>query len=159
MKTAVFASGCFWGTQYFFSKATGVIRTQVGYSGGKTKNPTYEEVSKGDTGHVEAVEIIYDENKTNFEKLSKLFFETHDPTQVGGQGPDIGSQYQSVVFVSNKTEEKIAKRLVRELEEKGLKIATKIEYLKNFYKAEDYHQNYYQKNFQSPYCHRYKKLF
>ncbi|OQA53178.1 MAG: Peptide methionine sulfoxide reductase MsrA 2 [candidate division WS2 bacterium ADurb.Bin280] len=157
--TAIFASGCFWGTQYYLSKAVGVVKTQVGYTGGELESPTYEQVCSGKTGHVEAVKVEYDPDKTNYENLSKLFFETHDFSQKGGQGPDIGSQYESVIFYANNQEKKIAQVLINELENRGMKVATKIAPRKEFYVAEEYHQDYYLKNQQTPYCHRYRKLF
>lgn len=159
IKKAIFASGCFWGTQYYLSKAKGVISTTVGYTGGKTENPTYKEVSRGDTGHVEAVLVEYDHDLTNYETLAKLFFETHDPTQVGGQGPDLGSQYQSKIFYSDEEEQQIAENLIQILVNKGVKAATKVEKASGFYPAEDYHQDYYSKTGGSPYCHIYRKLF
>ncbi|MEI8143611.1 MAG: peptide-methionine (S)-S-oxide reductase MsrA [Candidatus Berkelbacteria bacterium] len=159
IKSAVFASGCFWGTQHYFGKTEGVIATTVGYIGGNLANPTYEQVSTGTTDHVEAVKVEYDSTKTNYEKLAKMFFETHDPTQVGGQGPDIGSQYQSKIFYGDEDEHKIATSLIQILEDQGLEIATKVEPLSTFYPAEEYHQDYYSKNGQSPYCHIYRKLF
>ena len=159
IKFAVFASGCFWGTQYYLGKTEGVIATTVGYIGGKIANTSYEQVSTGTTGHVEAVKVEYDSTKTSYEKLAKMFFETHDPTQIGGQGPDIGSQYQSKIFYADEVEQMIAVELIQILENQGLKIATKVEPLSTFYPAEEYHQDYYSKNGQSPYCHIYRKLF
>jgi peptide methionine sulfoxide reductase msrA/msrB len=158
-RKAVFASGCFWGTQYYLGRIDGVIGTTVGYCGGEVENPTYEEVCAGNTGHLEAVEVKYDPNEVSYEKLTKMFFETHDPTQVGGQGPDIGSQYQSVIFYGNEGEKEIAQKLIDILNNKGMKIATELKPASKFWPAEDYHQNYYAKNGQSPYCHIYKKLF
>ena len=158
-KTAVFASGCFWGTQYYLDKVDGVIETTVGYVGGEKSNPTYEEVSSGETGHVEAVKVEYDPDKISYRDLTKMFFETHDPTQMGGQGPDIGSQYQSKIFYVDEDEKRIAEELIGILEEKGMRIATQVEPATDFYQAESYHQDYYAKNGQSPYCHIYHKLF
>lgn len=156
---AIFASGCFWGTQYYFDKAPGVIKTVVGYTGGDVKSPTYDQVSRGDTGHVEAVEVTYDPAITTYQELTKLFFETHDPTQRNGQGPDIGEQYKSVIFYSDKAEEKIARKLIALLEEKGMDIATTTKKRTTFYPAEEYHQGYYERIGGSPYCHVYRKLF
>lgn len=158
-KKAIFASGCFWGTQYYFNKATGVISTRVGYTGGQLPNPTYEQVCTGKTGHVEAVEVTYDPVKISYENLAKLFFETHNPTQVGGQGPDIGSQYASKIFYTDQTEKDIALKLIKALEDKGMKITTKVEPASVFYPAEAYHQNYYDIQGGTPYCHTYRRLF
>jgi peptide-methionine (S)-S-oxide reductase/peptide methionine sulfoxide reductase msrA/msrB len=141
------------------SKLQGVVSTTVGYTGGTVENPTYEDVCRGDTGHVEAVEVEYDPEKIGYEELAKMFFETHDPTQKDGQGPDIGSQYQSKIFYSNEEEKEIAEKLVQILRDKGMDIATKIEKLRTFYPAEDYHQDYYKKNGGIPYCHTYRQLF
>lgn len=158
-KKAIFASGCFWGTEYYLGKAKGVIKASSGYTGGSVGNPTYEQVCGGKTGHVEAVEVEYDPNITSYETLAQLFFETHDPTQRNGQGPDIGPQYQSKIFYGNNEEKKIAEKLVGTLNNKGMEIATKIDKAGVFYPAELYHQNYYNKTGGSPYCHVYRKLF
>lgn len=159
MKKAIFASGCFWGTEYYLRKLPGVIQTQVGFTGGKTDAPTYEQVSTGGTGHVEAVEVVYDPKKIGYESLAKYFFETHDPTQKDGQGPDIGPQYRSIIFYGDEEEKEIAKKLVNILKDKGLVVATRVVPAKKFWRAEDYHQEYYQKTGGSPYCHTYQKLF
>lgn len=158
-KVAIFASGCFWGTQHYLGKAPGVIKSTVGYTGGQVKNPTYEQVCCSTTGHVEAVRVEYDPKKTSYEKLAKLFFETHDPTQKGGQGPDIGEQYRSIIFYADEEEKEIATQLIDYLEDRGMEIATKIEKTGPFYPAEEHHQNYYAKTGGSPYCHVYRKLF
>jgi len=159
LKKAYFAGGCFWGVEYHFEKLDGVVNVDSGYMGGEKKNSSYRDVSRGDSGHVEVVEISYDPNKISYESLAKLFFEIHDPTQVNGQGPDIGSQYLSVIFVSNADERKTVNKLKDILRLQGLKIATKIENLKFFYKAEKYHQDYYERKGSQPYCHTYVKRF
>jgi peptide methionine sulfoxide reductase msrA/msrB len=156
---AYFASGCFWGTQYYFMKAKGIISTTVGYMGGHTKNPTYREVCTGETGHVETTKVVYDNTKTTYEELMKLYYETHDFTQVGGQGPDIGDQYRSVVFYTSPEQKSIAEKYIAILTAKGYKVATILKPAAEFWKAEDYHQEYYAKNHGTPYCHIYKKLF
>jgi peptide methionine sulfoxide reductase msrA/msrB len=156
---AVFASGCFWGTEYHFKQAPGVISTAVGYTGGHVDNPTYKQVCTDKTGHAEAVEVEYDPSKTTYEKLAKLFFETHDFTQLNRQGPDIGTQYRSVIFYANDKQKQIAERLVQQLEEKGYDVKTSIEPAGKFWPAENYHQDYYGKTGKSPYCHIYKKIF
>jgi len=156
---AIFASGCFWGTEYYFAKANGVISTTVGYSGGHVKNPTYEQVCSGKTGHYEVVEVIFDPEKTNYEELTRLFFETHDFTQVNGQGPDIGEQYLSVIFYLDNDQKQIAEMLVKQLSEKNYKVATRILKATDFYPAENYHQDYYQRKGGTPYCHFKRKVF
>jgi peptide methionine sulfoxide reductase msrA/msrB len=158
-RQAIFASGCFWGTQYHFSKAPGVVLATAGYSGGKVPNPTYEQVCTGETGHLESVEVLYDPEKTDFEKLAKLFFETHDPTQTNGQGPDIGNQYLSAIFYHNKKEKALAEQLMEYLSSSGLKPATKLLPAGIFWPAEEYHQDYYEKKGGTPYCHVYTKRF
>jgi len=159
IEVAYFASGCFWGTEYHFMKAPGVSATTVGYMGGHTTNPTYKEVCTGTTGHVETTEVIFDSNKTSYENLVKLFFETHDFTQVGGQGPDIGDQYRSVIFYTSPEQKAVAEKYLKILTQKGYKVATKLQPADEFWKAEDYHQEYYDKKNGTPYCHIYKKIF
>jgi peptide methionine sulfoxide reductase msrA/msrB len=156
---AIFASGCFWGTEYFFQKAKGVIATEAGFIGGHTERPTYKQVCSGTTGHAEAVEVVFDPRKTSYEELAKLFFETHDPTQVNRQGPDIGEQYRSEVFYLNDEQRQIAERLVETLKKKGLNVATRVTKAGTFWPAEEYHQEYYERGGGSPYCHRYVKRF
>lgn len=159
IEKAYFASGCFWGTEYHFMKANGVIETTVGYMGGRTKNPTYKEVCTGETGHAETTEVVFDATKTSYEDMVKLFFETHDFTQVGGQGPDIGDQYRSVIFYVTEDQKRIAEKYIGILTDKGYKVATILESAPEFWKAEDYHQEYYDKKNGSPYCHIYRKIF
>jgi peptide methionine sulfoxide reductase msrA/msrB len=156
---AIFASGCFWGTEYYMQKAPGVISTQVGYIGGHVENPTYKQVCTGTTGHYEAIEILYDPSKISYEALAILFFETHDPTQANGQGPDIGPQYRSAIFYENEDQKVIAEKLIATLEDKGYRIATTLLPLTTFYVAEDYHQDYYDNKGGTPYCHKYTKRF
>ncbi|MFC1490654.1 bifunctional methionine sulfoxide reductase B/A protein [Candidatus Latescibacterota bacterium] len=152
-ETAYFAGGCFWGMEHFFNGADGVISTRVGYMGGKTEQPSYKEVSRGTTGHAEAMEVVYDPSKTDFETLAKLFFNIHDPTQVNRQGPDIGNQYRSALFFADDAQKKTAEALVGRLEKKGYNVATEIKSADTFWEAENYHQDYYAKNGQIPYCH------
>ncbi len=159
MERAIFASGCFWGTEYYFQKAQGVISTTVGYVGGRVSNPSYREVCSGTTGHAEATEVFYDPEKTDFETLARLFFETHDPTHLNRQGPDIGTQYRSGVFYFNEEQKEITEKLISLLEGKGMKIATEVTKATEFYTAENYHQDYYKNNGSSPYCHFFTKRF
>jgi len=118
-QTAVFASGCFWGTEYYMKRATGVKSTRVGYTGGTVEAPTYQQVCNENTGHAEAVEVTFDPAEISYEELARLFFETHDPTQVDRQGPDIGSQYRSELFYQNARQKEIAESLIRQLRMKG----------------------------------------
>lgn len=156
---AIFAGGCFWGVEYYFQKAKGVFSTDVGYIGGYKDNPTYKEVCSGTTGHVEAIEVTFDATKTTYEDLAKLFFEIHDFTQTNGQGPDIGEQYLSEIFYLDENQKQIAEKLIKILTDKGYKVATKLRPATTFWKAEDYHQEYYQKNGHEPYCHGWRKIF
>lgn len=157
--TAVFASGCFWGTEYFLQQMSGVIDTKPGYIGGDVENPTYKEVCTGTTGHAEAVQVIFNPDSVTYEELAKIYFETHDPTQVDRQGPDIGSQYRSEIFYFDEEQKKIAKDLIEQLKNKGLNVATKLTKATTFWIAEEYHQDYYIKTGKQPYCHRYIKRF
>jgi len=159
IKKAYFASGCFWGTEYYFMKANGVKYTAVGFMGGHVDHPTYEQVCQKNTGHLETTEVEYDSSKTSYEDLVKLFFETHDFTQTNGQGPDIGPQYLSCIFYSNDSEKEIAEKYIKILEGKGYVVATMLKPLSTFWKAEDYHQQYYEHKGTKPYCHVYKKVF
>jgi peptide methionine sulfoxide reductase msrA/msrB len=156
---AIFAGGCFWGVEYYFQKAKGVISTQVGYIGGHKDNPTYKEVCSGTTGHVEAMEVTFDPSQTTYEDLTKLFFEIHDFTQTNGQGPDIGEQYLSEIFYLDDKQKETAEKLIKILKDKGFKVATVLRKATTFWKAEDYHQEYYQKNGHEPYCHGWRKVF
>jgi len=157
--TAIFASGCFWGTEYFFEKAPGVISTQVGYIGGHKDNPTYKEVCAHTTGHAEAVMVVFDPTQTSYETLCKLFFETHDPSQVNRQGPDIGDQYRTEVFYLSDEQKAITEKLIALLEADGIKVATKVTKATKFWEGEDYHEHYYSGNGGTPYCHGYTKRF
>lgn len=158
-ETAIFAGGCFWGVEHLMRSQPGVISIEVGYIGGHTQNPTYKEVCSDTTGHAEAVKIIFDPTKISYEKLARLFFEIHDPTQVDRQGPDIGDQYRSEVFYTTPQQKLITEKLIGELKAKGYRIVTKVTPATTFWKAEDYHQDYYGKTGKTPYCHRYVKRF
>ena len=158
-KTAIFAGGCFWGVEYYMQQADGVISVTSGYIGGQLENPTYAQVCRGDTGHAEAVEVLYDPLRTNYETLARLFFEIHDPEDVDRQGPDIGKQYRSAIFVANDEQKVTATKLIDLLKAKGLKVATSVEPATKFWPAEEYHQDYYFRNRKLPYCHRRVKRF
>lgn len=156
---AIFASGCFWGTEYYFEKVKGVISTSVGYTGGHTDNATYPEVCTGTTGHAEAVEVTFDPSLTSYEELAKLFFETHNPGYLNRQGPDFGTQYRSAVFYMDDEQKEIIEKLIEILRQKGHKVVTQVAKADTFWKAEDKHQQYYTKGGGSPYCHSYTKKF
>lgn len=158
-KFAYFAAGCFWGVEYLMQKKSGVISAVSGYMGGKTKDPTYEEVCYDDTGHLEVVKVEYNPKKISYEDLVKYFFEIHDPTQRNGQGPDIGDQYLSAVFVSEESEKKTCEKIIEELKAREYDIATTLKKMAPFYEAEEYHQNYYKKHGKEPYCHFYTPRF
>ena len=157
--TAIVAGGCFWGVEYFYKKENGVISTEVGYTGGFADKPSYQDVCKNFTGHAEAVKIIFDCNTTDYEKILKLFFEIHDFNQYNRQGPDIGEQYRSEIFYKTVKQKRIAEKLIQILKDKGLNVVTKLTYADKFWKAEEYHQDYYEKKGNIPYCHFYKKIF
>lgn len=147
-KKATFGAGCFWGVEEAFRKVDGVIHTTVGYSGGKTDRPSYEQVCSGDTGHAEVCEVEYDPAKVKFEDLLTVFWEIHDPTQVNRQGPDVGTQYRTVVFYHDDEQKKTVEQSKAQLEASGKfdrPVATAIEPVAEFYSAEDYHQKYLQR--------------
>lgn len=156
---AIFAAGCFWGVEYHFQRAKGVISVKSGYTGGHVINPSYEQVCSGSTGHAEAVEVLYDPSETTYENLTKLFFEIHDFTQVNRQGPDIGEQYRSEIYYLDDEQKEVAERLIVRLKDMGHNVATKLTKAGEFYEAEEYHQNYYNKTGKNPYCHIYRKIF
>ncbi|MEI6456450.1 MAG: bifunctional methionine sulfoxide reductase B/A protein [bacterium] len=157
--TAIFAGGCFWGVEYYMRKSKGVISTEVGYTGGAKKNPTYEEVCSGTTGHYEAIQVVFDPDKTSFEEVTKLFFEIHDPTQLNHQGPDMGEQYRSAVFYRTEEQKEITLKLIEMLKKKGFNVVTEVRPAATFWKAENYHQDYYDHKGSTPYCHGYVKRF
>ncbi|EKD69928.1 MAG: hypothetical protein ACD_46C00695G0003 [uncultured bacterium] len=156
---AIFAAGCFWGVEYYFKQLSGVLKTEVGYCGGHTAHPDYHAVCQGDTGHYEAIRVLYDPQKINYEQLSKYFFEIHDPTQTNGQGPDLGQQYLSVIFYYDEQQKQTAIKLIEILTKKNYSIATKLLPVSPFWRAEEYHQDYYEKTGKQPYCHHYEKKF
>ena len=156
---AIFAGGCFWGVEHLLQQSPGVLATTVGYIGGGVEQPTYEQVCSKTTGHAEAVEVIFDPARTDFEILTKLFLEIHDPTQVDRQGPDVGEQYRSAIFFVDDEQKDIAQKLLEVLRKKGMKIATEIVPAGKFWPAEAYHQDYYLKKKTQPYCHAWTKRF
>lgn len=156
---AVFAGGCFWGVEYYLQQEPGVLGTTVGFIGGQKNDPTYKEVCAKDTGHVEAVQVLFDPSVTSYEALARVFFEIHDPTQVGRQGPDVGAQYSSVIFYKDSEQKAVIEKLIKLLEDKGYDVVTKLVEGGKFWDAENYHQDYYQNNGKEPYCHARQSRF
>ena len=159
LQTAYFAGGCFWGVEHLLQQQPGVVSAVSGYMGGTTQHPTYQEVCSHTTGHLEVVQVTYRSDQVNFETLARFFFEIHDPTQVDAQGPDAGEQYASAIFYETDEERQSAEHLINVLEEKGYQVATRLLPVSTFWEAEEYHQDYYEKNGKKPYCHRYEKKF
>lgn len=153
LEKAYFAGGCFWGVEYQLGLLEGVREVRSGYMGGTTENPTYQEVSSGTTGHAETAEVYYDPAVISFREVTKRFFEIHDPTEVGRQGPDIGSQYRSAVFYVSEEQKRTTEELVGILRNRGYDVQTEIAPAGTFYPAEEYHQDYYEKSGGTPYCH------
>jgi peptide methionine sulfoxide reductase msrA/msrB len=155
----ILAAGCFWGVEYHFSKLNGVLKTEVGYTGGFVDDPLYELVCNSNTSHVEAVRIIYDPKIIDYRHIIQFFFEIHDFQQEDGQGGDIGYQYLSNIFYYSEVQKKLASDIIHQLQDMGYKVATQLKPVTTFWKAEDYHQKYYNKNGQLPYCHSWKQIF
>ena len=156
MDTATFGAGCFWCVEAQFQLLDGVISVTSGFSGGTVKNPTYKEVCTGTTGHAEVTNIVYDPSKITFDELLAAFWKTHDPTQLNRQGEDVGTQYRSVIYYHNEQQKALAEKYKKELNESGAwdkPVVTEISPFTIFYKAEDYHQNYFNQNGTQPYCH------
>jgi peptide-methionine (S)-S-oxide reductase len=152
---ATFGSGCFWCTEAIFQKVNGVKKVISGYSGGHVENPSYREVCEKTTGHAEVVRIEFDDEVVSYEELLEIFWNTHDPTTPDQQGNDVGPQYRSVVFYHNEEQHQKAEAYKKQLDESGIfarPIVTEISSLKNFYEAEDYHQDYFKLNGGQPYC-------
>ncbi|MEK6962635.1 MAG: peptide-methionine (S)-S-oxide reductase MsrA [Thermoproteota archaeon] len=148
---ATFAAGCFWGVEELFRKVKGVSSTMVGYTGGAFENPTYEDVCSGTTGHAEAIQVEYDPSITSYEDLLMIFWSNHDPTTLNRQGPDVGEQYRSAVFYHTQEQESVAQKMKEKLQDEAMKrfgkeIVTEIKPVSTFYKAEEYHQKYLEKN-------------
>lgn len=155
MELATLGSGCFWCTEAVFQQLKGVQSVVSGYSGGQVENPTYEQVTTGRTGHAEVCQIQFDPEQISYEDMLEVFFSTHDPTTLNRQGNDVGTQYRSVIFYHNEEQKKSAERVKKELDESGTwknPIVTEIIPFDKFYKAEDYHQNYYRNNPNQGYC-------
>ena len=170
LEVATFGGGCFWCEEAQFQVLDGVIKVESGFSGGTVPNPTYEEVCTGTTGHAEVVQVTFDPTKINYEQLLEAFWSSHDPTTLNRQGNDVGTQYRSVIFYHNEKQRVIAEFYKEKLEKSGAydkPIVTELTPFKAFYKAEDYHQNYYKENGSQPYCHfviapkleKFKKVF
>jgi peptide-methionine (S)-S-oxide reductase len=152
---ATFGGGCFWCIEAAFEELSGVTDVTSGYAGGDTESPSYREVCRGNTGHAEVVQVTYDESALDYEDLLEVFFTVHDPTTVNRQGPDVGSQYRSIVLYHDDEQRELTETFVEELEERGAfddPIVTEIEPLEAFYEAEEKHQNYYEKNPEQAYC-------
>lgn len=155
MEKATFAGGCFWCTEAIFKRLKGVNSVLPGYSGGEVENPTYDEVCSGTTGHAEAIQIEFDPKIIPFEKLLEIFFYTHNPTTPNQQGNDMGPQYRSVVFYHSEEQKNESEAFIEKLEKEKVydrPIVTTVESFKNFYEAEDYHKNYFDRNREAPYC-------
>ena len=150
---AIFAAGCFWGVQYQLQRVNGVIDTSVGYIGGKEENPVYADVKAHLTHHVEAVLVDFDADAVSYEELCKVFFEIHDPAQTDGIGPDIGPQYRSEIFYFDENQKATAEAVIELLRSKGHEVNTSLRPAERFWVGEDYHQDYYNKTGDEPYCH------
>lgn len=159
LETAVFAAGCFWGVQHYFERRQGVVRSIVGYTGGTEPHPTYEQVRKHQTTHLESVLVEFDPTIVSYRELCQLFFEIHDPAQTDGQGPDKGSQYLSGVFYTSEEQHATTLELIDILRSKGYEVNTILRPLDTFWTAENYHQQYYTHTGGSPYCHVRQKKF
>ena len=154
-ETATLAGGCFWCMEVVFLKVDGVENIVSGYTGGTTVNPTYEQVSTGETGHVEAVQVTFDPVRISYREILQIFFSVHDPTTLNRQGADSGTQYRSTIFYHNEQQKSVAEDIIRELNKARLwkkAIVTQIAPLDKFYPAEDYHQEYFSRNPEQPYC-------
>ncbi|RZJ55010.1 MAG: peptide-methionine (S)-S-oxide reductase [Flavobacterium sp.] len=154
-ETITVGGGCYWCVEAVYENLNGVKSVVSGFSGGKVANPTYEEVCTGTTGHAEVVQITYDKTVTDINEIFKVFFTVHDPTTLNRQGADVGTQYRSVIFYKNAEQKKAAESIIAELNKAKVydsPIVTKVEPFTKFYKAEDYHQNYYSNNKNQPYC-------
>ena len=155
LEKATFGSGCFWCTEAIFERLNGVVKVESGYAGGTVKNPTYEQVCSGTTGHAEVTQITYNPKVITYDELLEVFWKTHDPTTLNRQGNDAGTQYRSVIFYNSDEQKRLAEKYKEELNKSGIwdkPIVTEISPFTNFYPAEKYHQNYYDNNPAQPYC-------
>ena len=155
----ILAAGCFWGVEHYLKRLPGVLKTEVGYTGGPLKNPSYETVCRKDSGHFEAIRVLFDPQKINATDVLKYFFEIHDPSQTDGQGPDIGPQYRSAIFYYTPAQKTAAETVMKLLTDQGLRLATTLHPVAVYWPAETYHQDYYHKNDKTPYCHQWTKRF
>lgn len=155
---AILAAGCFWGVEYYFKRLPGILKVEAGYTGGSKDHPSYQEICEGNTGHYEAIRVLFDPQLLSYEAVIKYFFEIHDPAQKNGQGPDIGEQYKSGIFYFDETQKNTAEQVITQLKEQ-MEVATELLAAKVFWPAEKYHQDYYSKTGKSPYCHHYVKRF
>ena len=154
-KKATFGGGCFWCTEAVFQNVKGVVKSVSGYMGGAVKNPTYEQVCSGNTGHAEVIEVEYDPAVISYNELLLIFFKTHNPTTLNRQGNDSGTQYRSVIFFKDEEQKAEAEAMIKQLDAEGIfdqKIVTQVTPAETFYKAEGYHQNYFNNNSNQPYC-------
>ena len=154
-EVATFGTGCFWCTEAIFQNVKGVDKVESGYTGGHVKNPTYKEVCSGLTGHAEVIKVHYDPSQVSYDELLEVFWKTHDPTTLNRQGADVGTQYRSAIYYYNDTQKQLAERYKEKLDKSGAfdsPIVTEISPATTFYKAEDYHQNYFNLNGDAPYC-------
>jgi peptide methionine sulfoxide reductase msrA/msrB len=156
---ALFASGCFWGTEYYMARIPGVIHTAVGFAGGHVENPDYKTVCGGKTGHLECVEVTYDPTVVDYAALCRMFFETHNFSQENGQGPDIGPQYLSAIFYQDDKQRAIIDGMIAELQKMGHKVATLVKPSAKFWPAGPEHRQYYERKGTTPYCHHFTKIF
>ena len=155
-ETATFGAGCFWGIENKFRQTPGVVDTAVGYAGGKVENPTYRQVCEDETGHAEVVQVVFDPSKITYQQLLEIFFENHDPTTMNRQGPDVGTQYRSVIFFHGPEQQKLAQAEKAKLDASGEyvgPIVTTVDAAPTFWKAEDYHQQYFEKKGVNWSCH------
>ena len=155
LETITLAGGCYWCVEAVYENLNGVQSAVSGYAGGKNVNPTYEDVSTGKSGYAEVVQITYDKNATNLDEIFKVFFIVHDPSTLNRQGADVGTQYRSAIFYKNEAQKKAAQTIINAMKKASIydrPIVTTLELLTKFYKAEDYHQNYYANNKNQPYC-------